>query len=133
MLQKLSNARQTVEALFDEAIVDPQAGDVTIIWSGGLDNHPDVPVTLCDTVETAIDLWVKEATKWAGSRLADHMLIWRVPPEMQRWRITLENQVHLERFASERYCVYSVAAIVPCAPPPPEAEPAPEPSEDEES
>lgn len=117
MSSSLEKAVSSIENLFDGTRDDAKADGVTLVWSGGLDNHPDIPPALCDTEQTAIDLWTRELTKWAGKRLSGHELVWRVRPQMQRWRMTMENTIHLERFASDRFCVYSVAAIYPSATP----------------
>ena len=126
MLQQLDNTVAAIEALFDGTCTDPSVQGVTIVWSGGLDNHPDIPPTLCDTVDVAVDLWKRELLRWADKKLAGHTIVWKVRPHITRWSMTFTSVAGLERFASERFCVYSVAAIIPTVP-----EVVPEPSPEE--
>ena len=113
----LKAAVEAIEALFDEVKEDKGAQGVTIVWSGGLDNKPEIPPILCETQEFAVEHWQKTLTHWAGKNIGQgNTLVWRVRPEMHRWMITMQNRAHLERLAADRFAVYSVLAIVPTQP-----------------
>lgn len=117
MSDPLKVAVDALEALFDDVVVDSGAQGVTIVWSGGLDNRPDVPPILCETQELAVEHWQRTMLHWAGKNVGKgSRLVWRVRPEMHRWMITMQNRVHLERLAADRFAVYSVLAIVPTQP-----------------
>jgi len=117
VIDHLKIAVDAIEALFDEVKVDTGAQGVTIVWSGGLDNKPDAPPILCETQELAVDHWQRTFLHWAGKSVGkDSTLVWRAKPEMHRWMLTMQNRVHLERLAADRFAVYSVLAIVPTQP-----------------
>lgn len=117
MSEVLVVATQAVELLFDEVAEDADAQGVTIVWSGGLDNKPEVPPILCETPELAVEHWRRTFLSFAGKKVgAGHKLIWRRKPEMHRWQITMQSRIHLERLAADRFAVYSVLAIIPTQP-----------------
>jgi hypothetical protein len=117
MSDPLKAAVEAIEALFDEVREDKGVQGVTIVWSGGLDNKPEIPPILCETQEFAVEHWQKTLTHWAGKNIGQgNTLVWRVRPEMHRWMITMQNRAHLERLAADRFAVYSVLAIVPTQP-----------------
>ncbi len=104
-----------------------QAADLTghivklPVLTGGAAEHPDdAPGILCLRKSTALEIWLADATAEMRRHLsmtkhgAKRPEAWALESglHLDRWHITVEDSLHMQRVAQDRYSVSATILIV---------------------
>lgn len=123
----LPEAQAEFEREFKAVRTDPSARDVLHLYSGGV--VPDIKTTapcLCSSEELAIELWRHTAgfamMDWYGNLTADKrktwplkqreiVVVWRQPPKIIKFQMTMTDLKKQDRVVTDRYTVYCEVAF----------------------
>lgn len=91
-----------------------QSNIIVDIASGGLQLKGAQPPVLCDTKETALDLWGSTARQYQYGLPAGTKFRWIEKPTLDLWKITITDARGTHRLVSDRFTVF--ARIIVAAP-----------------
>lgn len=109
----LKTARREIEKQFREVRVESNLKECSIICSGALMLPGELIPCLCVNERLAVELWRKtfERNLSAAFPTLPRVLIWRVPPQLKTFQMTMQGTDQQQRLVSPRFAIYSEAAF----------------------
>lgn len=109
----LRSAWSELQTKFKQVRTDSNLSDYVAICSGGWTKPKELIPCLCISEEIAVDLWRKTFDEFLSTVFPTfpRVLIWRSPPIMRRFTITMQGADQQHRLVSPRFAVYSEAAF----------------------